>query len=131
MNSKTSIFVSYAALVLVGFGGTALFAFADKINDPFALITFLGFYGFLSITCVFYALGKQTVDMDSFGDDIRKIKELIHSRSDEIHRRIDGDISSLSRRVEEEAESIWDVVNHVESDVSDLKSCPPCTPCKK
>jgi hypothetical protein len=128
MNNKTSIFVAYAALVLVGFGGTALLGFTGKNSDTNAVVAFLGFYGFLCTTGAFYVLGKQKAALDALVEHINEVNDSHYKNADAIHRRVDEGLSELSREMEKQGNSLWAVVDRVECAVEDCKSC---TPCKK
>jgi len=128
MNNKTSIFVSYALLVLVGFGGTALLGFTGKNSDTNAVVAFLGFYGFLCTTGAFYVLGKQKAALDSLVEHINEVNDSHYKNADAIHRRVDDGLAELSREMEKQGNSLWAVVDRVECAVEECKSC---TPCKK
>jgi hypothetical protein len=128
MNNKTSIFVSYALLVLVGFGGTALLGFAGKSSDTNAVVAFLGFYGFLCTTGAFYVLGKQKASLDALVEHINEVNDAHYKNADSIHRRIEDGLSSIERDTQKQMDSVWVNIDRLESDLEDCRSC---TPCKK
>jgi hypothetical protein len=128
MNNKTSIFVSYALLVLVGFGGTALLGFTGKNNDTNAVVAFLGFYGFLCTTGAFYVLGKQKAALDSLVEHINEVNDSHYKNAESIHRRVDDGLAALERDTQKQVDSVWVNIDRLESD---LENCRACTPCKK
>lgn len=128
MNNKTSIFVAYAVLVLVGFGGTAVLGFTGKNNDTSAVVAFLGFYGFLCTTGVFYVLGKQKATIDALAEHINEVNDSHYKNADSIHRRIEDGFANMERDLDKRVDSLWVNIDRLEADFEDCKSC---TPCKK
>lgn len=99
MNNKTSIFVYYALLVVVGFSGTALLGFTGKSGDTDAVVTFLGFYGFLCTTGSFYVIGKQNTTIDSLYEYIRTLDENQDKNCADIYRHLDESVAARERDV--------------------------------
>jgi len=128
MNNKTSIFVSYALLVLVGFGGTALLGFTGKNTDTNAVVAFLGFYGFLCTTGAFYVLGKQKATLDSLVEHINEVNDSHYKNADAIHRRVDDGITAIERDVEKRMDAVWANIDRIDNT---LDECASCTPSKK
>jgi len=128
MNNKTSIFVSYALLVLVGFGGTALLGFTGKNSDTNAVVAFLGFYGFLCTTGAFYVLGKQKAAMDSLVEHINEVSDAHYKNADAIHRRVDDGLTELGREMEKRIDAVWVNIDRIDNT---LDECASCTPSKK
>lgn len=128
MNNKTSIFVSYALLVLVGFGGTALLGFTGKNSDTNAVVAFLGFYGFLCTTGAFYVLGKQKAALDSLVEHINEVSDAHYKNADAIHRRVDDGLAELGREMEKRIDAVWVNIDRIDNT---LDECASCTPSKK
>lgn len=128
MNNKTSIFVSYALLVLVGFGGTALLGFTGKNSDTNAVVAFLGFYGFLCTTGAFYVLGKQKAALDSLVEHINEVSDAHYKNADAIHRRVDDGLAAIERDVEKRIDAVWVNIDRIDNT---LDECASCTPSKK
>lgn len=128
MNSKTSIFVSYALLVLVGFGGTALLGFTGKNSDTNAVVAFLGFYGFLCTTGAFYVLGKQKAALDVLVEHINEVSDAHYKNADAIHRRVDDGLAAIERDVEKRIDAVWANIDRIDNT---LDECASCTPSKK
>ena len=128
MNNKTSIFVSYALLVLVGFGGTALLGFTGKNSDTNAVVAFLGFYGFLCTTGAFYVLGKQKAALDSLVEHINEVNDAHYKNADAIHRRVDDGLAAIERDVEKRIDAVWANMDRIDNT---LDECASCTPSKK
>ena len=128
MNNKNSIFVSYALLVLVGFGGTALLGFTGKSGDLNAVVAFLGFYSFLCTTGAFYVLGKQKATVEAIAERINEVNDTHYNNAESIHRRIEDGLSALERDTQKQMDSVWVNLDRIESDLED---CRACTPCKK
>ena len=128
MNNKTSIFVSYALLVLVGFGGTALLGFTGKNNDTNAVVAFLGFYGFLCTTGAFYVLGKQKAALDALVEHINEVSDAHYKNADAIHRRVDDGLTELGREMEKRIDAVWVNIDRIDNT---LDECASCTPSKK
>lgn len=128
MNNKTSIFVAYALLVLVGFGGTALLGFTGKNSDTNAVVAFLGFYGFLCTTGAFYVLGKQKAAMDSLVEHINEVSDAHYKNADAIHRRVDDGLTELGREMEKRMDAVWVNIDRIDNT---LDECASCTPSKK
>lgn len=128
MNNKNSIFVSYALLVLAGFGGTALLGFTGKSGDINATVAFLGFYGFLCTTGAFYVLGKQKATLEAINDHINEVNQSHWNNSEEINRRINDGLAAIERDSQKQMDSVWVNIDRLESDLED---CRACTPCKK
>lgn len=128
MNNKTSIFVSYALLVLVGFGGTALLGFTGKNSDTNAVVAFLGFYGFLCTTGAFYVLGKQKAALDSLVEHINEVSDAHYKNADAIHRRVDDGLTELGREMEKRIDAVWVNIDRIDNT---LDECASCTPSKK
>lgn len=128
MNSKTSIFVSYALLVLVGFGGTALLGFTGKNSDTNAVVAFLGFYGFLCTTGAFYVLGKQKAALDALVEHINEVNDAHYKNADAIHRRVDDGLAAIERDVEKRIDAVWANIDRIDNT---LDECASCTPSKK
>lgn len=128
MNNKTSIFVSYALLVLVGFGGTALLGFTGKNSDTNAVVAFLGFYGFLCTTGAFYVLGKQKAALDTLVEHINEVSDAHYKNADAIHRRVDDGIATIERDMEKRMDAVWVNIDRIDNT---LDECASCTPSKK
>ena len=128
MNNKTSIFVSYALLVLVGFGGTALLGFTGKNSDTNAVVAFLGFYGFLCTTGAFYVLGKQKAALDTLVEHINEVSDAHYKNADAIHRRVDDGLAAIERDVEKRIDAVWVNIDRIDNT---LDECASCTPSKK
>jgi hypothetical protein len=128
MNNKTSIFVSYALLVLVGFGGTALLGFTGKNGDTNAVVAFLGFYGFLCTTGAFYVLGKQKAALDSLVEHINEVNDSHYKNADTIHRRLDDGLAAIERETQKQMDSVWLNIDRLETEFENSRAC---TPCKK
>lgn len=128
MNNKTSIFVAYAVLVLVGFGGTALLGFTGKNSDTSAVVAFLGFYSFLCTTGVFYVLGKQKATIEALHTYINEVNDAHWKENENIYRRIGEDVSRIERDVEKRIDSVWANIDRIDNT---LDECVSCTPSKK
>jgi hypothetical protein len=128
MNNKNSIFVSYAVLVLAGFGGTALIGFTGKSGDINATVAFLGFYGFLCTTGAFYVLGKQKAAIESLVEHINEVNDSHYKNAESIHRRVDDGLAALERDTQKQMDSVWANIDRLETD---FENCRTCTPCKK
>ena len=128
MNNKNSIFVSYAVLVLAGFGGTALLGFTGKSGDLNAVVAFLGFYSFLCTTGAFYVLGKQKATLEAINNHINEVNQSHWNNSEEINRNVREMVSEIQRDTTKSLDSVWVNIDRLESDLED---CRACTPCKK
>jgi len=128
MNNKTSIFVSYALLVLVGFGGTALIGFTGKSGDMNAVVAFLGFYGFLCTTGAFYVLGKQKAALDALVEHINEVSDSHYKNAESIHRRVEDGLAAIERDVEKRMDGVWANLDRIDNT---LDECVSCTPSKK
>ena len=128
MNNKTSIFVSYALLVLVGFGGTALLGFTGKNTDTNAVVAFLGFYGFLCTTGAFYVLGKQKAALDALVEHINEVNDSHYKNGESIHRRVEDGLAAIERDVEKRMDAVWANLDRIDNT---LDECASCTPSKK
>ena len=125
MNNKNSIFVSYAVLVLAGFGGTALLGFTGKNGDINATVAFLGFYGFLCTTGIFYVIGKQKATIEALHTHINEVNDAHWKENENIYRRIGDDVSRIERQSEDRHSAVWNALDRIECAVED------CTPAKK
>ena len=128
MNSRISVFVAYAAIAMIGFGGTALLGFFGKSNDLTAVVAFLGFYGFFCTTATFYVIGKQKAALEAINTHINEVNDSHWKNSDDINRRITENFSELQRESQKQMDSLWVSLDRIESDLED---CRACTPCKK
>lgn len=127
-NGKTSVFVSYAALVLVGFGGTALLGMMGKSNDTAAVVAFLGFYGFLCTTGAFYVIGKQKASLDTLTEHINVVNESHWKENENIYRRLNDDMAEFQRETDKKIDSMWANIDSIDNT---LDECTTCTPSKK
>lgn len=127
-NGKTSVFVSYAALVLVGFGGTALLGMMGKSNDTAAVVAFLGFYGFLCTTGAFYVIGKQKASLDTLTEHINVVNESHWKENENIYRRLNDDMAEFQRETDKKIDSMWANIDRIDNT---LDECTTCTPSKK
>lgn len=123
LNSKTSIFTSYAALVMVGFGGTAALSFFGKGNDMSAVVAFLGFYGFLCTTGIFYVLGKQKAAVDALQTYISEVNDSHYKNSESINRRIEDGLVELERETTTRFDTLWATLDRIETSVEDSRAC--------
>ena len=128
MNNKTSIFVTYALITVVGFAGMTALALSGKAADSSALVSFLGFYGFLCTTGIFYVLGKQKAALEAINTHINEVNDSHWKNSDDINRRITENFSELQRESQKQMDTVWVNIDRLESDLED---CRTCTPCKK
>jgi hypothetical protein len=124
-HNKISVFTAYAALVMVGFGGTALLSAFGKSNDTTAVVAFLGFYGFLCTTAIFYVIGKQKATIEALHTHMDQVNDAHWKENENIYRRIGDDVARLEREAEERNSSVWNALDRVECAVED------CTPVKK
>lgn len=124
-NNKISVFTAYAALVMVGFGGTALLSVFGKSNDTTAVVAFLGFYGFLCTTGIFYVIGKQKATIEALHTHINEVNDAHWKENENIYRRIGDDVSRIERQSEERHSAVWNALDRIECAVED------CTPAKK
>lgn len=127
-NNKTSVFTAYAALVMVGFGGTALLSVFGKSNDTTAVVAFLGFYGFLCTTGIFYVIGKQKATIEAMHTYINEVNDSHWKENENIYRRIGEDVSRIERDVEKRIDSVWANIDRIDNT---LDECASCTPSKK
>jgi len=119
MNNKSSlIFICYALLVTIGFGGTALLVLSGKSSDTTAVVAFTGFYGFLCTTGVFYVLVKYKSALESISDKIdtnqRYAGQDLTYHTDAIWTSVNDNHKSLNQDLDDRTKSIWDAVydNH-------------------
>lgn len=131
--SKTSIFVAYAFVSVVGFAG--LWLGTQSGNPVTALEAFLAFYSFLCTTVVFYLIAGQKSSMDHAYDMItheandrsREIEKLYNDRSRDlegIHRRLDEMSDTLRRDMHDQSEMIRrDMGNEIDSLSDELERC--------
>lgn len=131
MNNKSSlIFICYALLVTIGFGGTALLVLTGKSSDTTAVVAFTGFYGFLCTTGVFYVLVKHKSALESISDKIdtnqRYAGQDLTSYTDAIWQEItavNDNHKSLNQDLIERFTRIWETLdslhNRIEGDFSD------------
>lgn len=118
--NKSSVFVAYAALCVVGFAGVAAIGIAGKSSDLNAIIAFFAFYGFLCTTGLFYVVAKQkaTIDTmiarnDTMHDTMFTLSEqnneeavqCVDELRSEMNRRLDGlenfELSNIWRSIED------------------------------
>jgi len=130
MNNKSSlIFICYALLVTIGFGGTALLVLTGKSSDTTAVVAFTGFYGFLCTTGVFYVLVKYKSALESISDKIdtnqRYAGQDLTYNTDAIWTAVNDNHKSVNQDLDERTNRIWETLdrlsNRIESDFSDSK----------
>ena len=128
MNNKSSlIFICYALLVTIGFGGTALLVLTGKSSDTTAVVAFTGFYGFLCTTGVFYVLVKYKSALESISDKIdtnqRYAGQDLTYNTDAIWTAVNDNHKSVNQDLDERTNRIWETLdrlsNRIESDFSD------------
>lgn len=130
MYNKTSIFFTYATLVLFGIGGIAILAITGTGTgfDTNALVAFIGFYGFLCTTGVFYVLAKNKVQMDAFDTHLETLFDEMNisdenhrkSQNDElsaVERNFDENFSALERKVDSTTDMLWSSVGRIEDEL--------------
>lgn len=125
-NNKISVFTAYAALVMVGFGGTALLSVFGKRNDTTAVVAFLGFYGFFCTTAIFYVIGKQKATIEALHTHLNEVNDSHWKENETIYRRINDVQEEAARELNERSNAVWMTLDRVQDDLADCR-----TPCSK
>ena len=126
MNNKTSVFVSYAAIAMVGFGGAALLGFTGKASDTNAVVAFVGFYTFFCATGAFYVIGKQKAAIEALADHINEVNDSHWTNSNQINQRIDSVHETVERDSEERTRALWSAIDRLDETVDECRSAVPC-----
>lgn len=131
MTSKAFIFVSYAFVCVFVILGLSVLSVSGLINDPVVFSTFIGCYGFFSITATFFVLAKFKATNDELEDMINKSFEEIENLRDalatslcdrdrEINHKIDECVSTLSREIDALSDSLDDLIANRETESSKI-----------
>jgi hypothetical protein len=126
MNNKTSVFVSYAAISMVGFGGAALLGFTGKASDTNAVVAFLGFYSFFCVTGAFYVIGKQKAAIEALAEHINDVNDSHWTNSNQINQRIDSVHETVERDSEERVRAVWAAIDRLDETVDEYRSAVSC-----
>lgn len=120
--NKTSIFVTYSVLCLVGFAGIAVIGFSGKSNDLAAIIAFFAFYGFLCTTGVFWVLGKVKAQMEWYDERHHNTNDENSQRITEVYRSIENEVRQINSRIDDaerdfarEITGVWSAMEDVDT----------------
>lgn len=128
-NNKSSIFVTYAALCVVGFAGVTLLSFTGKSNDLAAVVAFFAFYGFFCTTSVFYVLGKQKAWMESINTHVDRSHDSLNERMNDVYRQISDESRVLNESIHANTDELWREIGRIGDQVEECCESSKC--CKK
>ena len=128
-NNKSSIFVTYAALCVVGFAGVTLLSFTGKSNDLAAVVAFFAFYGFFCTTSVFYVLGKQKAWMEAINTSVDRSHDRLNECMNDVYRQMSEESRALNDTMHSTTDDLWREVGRISDKVEDC--CESSKYCKK